>query len=119
MISGTLDEVLQHKCYMGAGKYRTVILPVVLYGCSTWSLTLREERGLRVLENMVLRKKFRRKRNEVTGEWRRLHKEELYDLYSSPNIIRAIKSRVRCTGPVARMGDKRGADKVLVGRLDG
>jgi len=72
--------------------YRTVILPVVLYGCETWSLTLREKRKLRVFENMVLRI-FGPRRDEVTGEWRRLHNEELNDLYSSPNIVRAIKSR--------------------------
>jgi hypothetical protein len=70
--------------------HRTVILPVVLYGCETWSLILREERRLRVLENRVLRRIFGPKRDEVTGEWRRLHNEELYDLYSSPNI-RVIK----------------------------
>ena len=68
-------------------------LPVVLYGCETWSLTLREERKLRVFENMVLRRIFGPRREEVTGEWRRLHNEELNDLYSSPNIVRVIKSR--------------------------
>jgi len=60
--------------------YRTIILPVVLYGCETWSLTLREERGLRVFENRVLRRIFGPKRDEVTGEWRKLHTEELNDL---------------------------------------
>jgi hypothetical protein len=71
--------------------YRTIILPVVLYGCETWSLTLREERKLRVIENMVLRRIFGRKRDEVTGEWRRLLNEELNGLYCSPNIVRVIK----------------------------
>jgi hypothetical protein len=73
--------------------YRTIILPVILYGCETWFLTLREEQRLRVFENRVLRSIFGSKRDEATGEWRRLHNEELNDLYSSPNIIRVIKAR--------------------------
>ena len=71
--------------------YRNIILPLVLYECETWSLTLWEERKLRVFENMVLRRIFGPRRHEVTGEWRRLHNEELNDLYSSPNIVRVIK----------------------------
>jgi len=71
--------------------YRTIILPVVLYGCEAWSLTLREERKRMVFENMVLRRIFGPGRDEVTGEWRRLHNEQLNDLYSSPNIVRVIK----------------------------
>ena len=67
--------------------YRNIIVPVVLYGCETWSLTLREERKLRVFENMVFRRLFGLKRDEVTGEWRRMHNEELNDLYSSANIV--------------------------------
>ena len=73
--------------------YRTIILPVVLYGCEIWSLTLRDERRLRMFENRVLRRIFRPKRNEVTREWRKLHNEELNYLYASLNIIRVIKSR--------------------------
>ena len=72
--------------------YRTIILPVYLYGCETRSLKLQEERKLRVFENMVLRGIFGPRRDEVTGEWRRLHNEDLNDLYSSPNIVRVIKS---------------------------
>ena len=72
--------------------YRTIILPVVLYGCETWLLTLREECRLRVFENRVLRRIFGPKRDEVTREWRKLHNEELNDLYSSPSIVWVIKS---------------------------
>ena len=70
--------------------YRTIIYPVVLYGFETWSLTLREERRLKVFDNRVLRRIFESKRDEVTGEWRKLHNEELNYLYCSPNIVRAI-----------------------------
>ena len=73
--------------------YRNIILQVVLYGCETLSLTLREERKPRMFENMALRRIFGPRRDEVTGECRRLHNEELNDLYSSPTIVRVIKSR--------------------------
>ena len=73
--------------------YKTIILPVVLYGCETKSLTLKEERWLSVSENRVLRRIFVSKRDEVKGEWGQLHNEELSDLFSSPIIIRVIKSR--------------------------
>jgi len=95
-------------------------LPVVLYGCETWSLTLREERRLRVFENMVLRRVFWPKRDEVIGELRKLHNEKLSDLYSLPNIVRMVKSRrMRWAGHVARMGEGRGVHRVLVWRPEG
>ena len=100
--------------------YRNILLPVVLYGCETWSLTLREERRLRVFENRVLRKVFGPKRDEVTGKWRKLHNEELSDLYFLPNIVRVVKSRrLRWVGHVAGMGEGRGVHRVLVGKPEG
>jgi len=96
------------------------ILRIVLYGCETWSLTLREERKLRVFENMVLRRIFGPRRDDVTGDWRRLHNEELNDLYSSPNIVRVINSRrMRWVGYVVHMDEERGMYRVLVGKLEG
>jgi len=105
--SRLLSKNLKIKIYIYI--YITIILPVVLYGCETWSLTRREERKLKVFENMVLRRIFGPKRDEVTGERRRLHNEELNDLYSSPNIVRVVKSRrIRWVGHVARMGKEGG-----------
>ena len=100
--------------------YRNIILPLVLYGCETWLLILREERRLRVFENRVLRRIFGPRMDEVTGEWRKLHNEKLNDLYSSPNAVRVIKSRrMRWVGHVAGMGERRGLYRVLVGRAEG
>ena len=85
--------------------YRTIILLVVLYECETWSLALSEGRRLRVFENTVLRRIFEPKRDKVAGEWRKLHNEELNDLYCSSNIFRMFKSRrMKWAGHVARMG---------------
>jgi hypothetical protein len=99
--------------------YKTIILPVVLYGCETWSLTLKEEHRLGVFENRVLRRIFGPNRDEVTGGWRKLHNEELHGLYSSPSIVRVIKARIRWAGHVVRMGEVRGAYNILVGRPEG
>jgi hypothetical protein len=93
---------------------------VILYGCETWSLTLREEHRLRAFENKVLRRTFGPKRAEVTGRWRKLRNEELHDLYTSPSIIRIMKSRrIRWAGHVAQMGEKRNAYRLLVGTPEG
>jgi len=97
--------------------YRTTIMPIVLYGFESWSLTLREERRLRVFENRVLRRIFGPKRDEGIGEWRKLHNEELNDQFSSLIIIQVIKSRrVTWAEHVARVGDRRCEYRVLVGK---
>ena len=98
--------VEQHEFNLSSLLY--LILPVVLYGCDTWSLTLREEGRLRVFENRVLRRIFGSRRDEVTGEWRKLRIEELNYLYTSPNVVQVTKSRrMRCAGQVVRMEERR------------
>jgi hypothetical protein len=100
--------------------YKTIILPVVLYGCETWCLTLREEHRLGELENKVLRRIFGPKRDVVTGELRKLHNEELHDLYSSSSIIIIIKTmRMRWAAYVAVMREKRNAYRLLVEKSEG
>jgi len=100
--------------------YRTIILPVVLYGCETWLLTLREERRLRVFENRVLSRIFEPKRDKVKREWRKLHNEELNDLHSSPNIVWVMKlRRMSWVGHVAHMVEGMGMYRVLVGKTEG
>jgi len=100
--------------------YRTIILPVVLCGCETLTLTLREERRLGVFDNRVLRRILRPKRDKVTGEWRKLHNEEVNDLYSTPNIVRVMKARrMRWAGHLARMGEGTAVYRVLLGKPEG
>jgi hypothetical protein len=100
--------------------HKTVIFPVVLYGCETWSLTLREEHRLKVFKTRVRWRIFGLKRDEVMGDWRKLHNEELHNMYSSPSRIRTIKSRrMRWAGRIARMGEKRNAYRILVGKPEG
>jgi hypothetical protein len=98
---------------------KTTILPVVLYGCETWSLTLREEHRLRMYENMILRRKFGPKRVEMTGERRKLHNEELHNLYSFPDIRQVKSRRMRWAGHVECMGEEGKMYKVLVGKPEG
>ena len=109
----SLEKILSFRLLskkLKVNTYKTITVPVALYGCETWSLTLREEHRLTVFENKVLRKIFGAKKDEIIGEWRKLHNAELQALYSSPNLIRSLKSRrLRWAGHVARMEQSRNA----------
>jgi hypothetical protein len=100
--------------------YSTTVLLIVLYGCASWSLTLKDKHRLRVFRNRILRKRVGHKRDEETEEWRRLHNEEPFVLYCSTDIIQVIKSRrMRWVGHVACRGEWRGTYRVLVGKPEG
>ena len=117
-VQNILSTSLQSKT-MTIQVYRTLILPVVLYGCETWSLTLREEGRMRLFESRVLRRIFGSRKDEVTGKWRKLRNEELTGLYSTPNTIWLNKlRRMRWAGHVARMVE-RCAYRFLLGKHEG
>ena len=104
---------------LGILHFLTLCIASVLNGCETWLLTLREEGRPWGFENRVQRRIFWPKRDEVTGEWKRLHNKELYALYSSPHIIRVIRSRkLKWAGHAARMGERTGVYRVLMGKLE-
>jgi len=123
LLSYGAEYFVFHFCYPKIIKvkiYRTTIFSVILCGRETWSITLREGRRLRVYENRVLRRIFGPKRDEVTGEWRNLHNEELNDQYSSPNIVRVVKSRrIRWGGTCSTYEESMGLYRILMGKPKG
>jgi hypothetical protein len=120
MVSGYQDKQKKNQMSMNIRIYKTIILSVVLYGCKTWSLTLREEHRLRVIENRVLRRIFGLTRDEMAGGWRKLHNEELHNMYSLPSVIRMTKSRRMRGGRACSMNrGKRNAYRISVGKPEG